>query len=189
MSNRLKELRTQQKLTLHELEVETGIRDVNLSRYERGIVQPKKETWKKLADYFDVPIPYIQGLDSEAELYIEKFNSSIKSESEKNISNFADSVRKINDLMLEIQLSRLKNTELHPMESSTLTTAIKMVMDLYNKYNFDADETTEVTMILHALNNMINDSVDDDEDYQDTIDTFTKLVNNLKAQNKKATDD
>lgn len=67
--NRIKELREQNKLTLKQLAnelVEKGyfksITDGTLSRYESGTREPKLETWQKLADFFKVPIPYLQGI-------------------------------------------------------------------------------------------------------------------------------
>ncbi len=86
MPNRIKQLRTKEQLTLRELESKTGIRDVNLSRYERGTVQPKEETWKKLADFFGVPIAYIKGLDTEAELYMQQFKNSMATDSDLMIN-------------------------------------------------------------------------------------------------------
>lgn len=59
--NRLKELRLERGLTLKYVELDTGISDVNLSRYERGIQQPKLETWEKLAQYFNVTPQYLVG--------------------------------------------------------------------------------------------------------------------------------
>lgn len=32
-----------------------------LSRYETGRREPKLETWQKLADYFNVSVPYLRG--------------------------------------------------------------------------------------------------------------------------------
>lgn len=86
MPNRIKQLRKKEQLTLRELELKTGIRDVNLSRYERGTVQPKEETWKKLADFFGVPIAYIKGLDTEAELYMQQFKNSMETDSDLMIN-------------------------------------------------------------------------------------------------------
>lgn len=86
MPNRIKQLRKKEQLTLRELELKTGIRDVNLSRYERGTVQPKEETWKKLADFFGVPIAYIKGLDTEAELYMQQFKNSMATDSDLMIN-------------------------------------------------------------------------------------------------------
>ena len=63
--NRLKELRTSKNLTLKELGKAVGMRDNTLSQYENGKREPKKETWEKLANFFDVSVDYITGFSSE----------------------------------------------------------------------------------------------------------------------------
>lgn len=63
MSNRLKELRQKNKLTLKELGSKVGIPNNSLSQYENGKRQPKIEIWEKLASFFNVSVPYIQGTD------------------------------------------------------------------------------------------------------------------------------
>lgn len=60
MENRIKELRKEHNLTLKELGAELNIRDNTLSRYENGRT-PNQEILKKIADYFKVPVPYLQG--------------------------------------------------------------------------------------------------------------------------------
>lgn len=59
--NRLKELRKQKGLTLDVIAQETGVKRGTYNNYENGKTNPKPETWEKLAKYFDVPIPYLQG--------------------------------------------------------------------------------------------------------------------------------
>ena len=60
--NRLKELRNKRKLTLDDIEEKTGIKRGTYSNYENGKTEPKMETWNRLADFFNVSIPYLQGL-------------------------------------------------------------------------------------------------------------------------------
>lgn len=67
--NRLKELRKENKLTLYQIEEKTGINRGTYSNYENGITNPKFEIWKKLADYFDVPIDYLMGVEHFARKY------------------------------------------------------------------------------------------------------------------------
>lgn len=62
MSNRLKELRQKNSLTLKELGSKIGIPNNSLSQYENGRRQAKLEVWQKLADFFKVSVPYLQGL-------------------------------------------------------------------------------------------------------------------------------
>lgn len=66
MKNRIKELRQKNSLTLKELSQQlknTGfnISPDSLSKYERGDRNPKIEKWQKLADFFGVSVPYLQG--------------------------------------------------------------------------------------------------------------------------------
>ena len=61
MKNRIKELRTKHNYTLDDMEEKTGIKRGTYSNYENGKTEPKLETWQKLADFFGVSIPYLQG--------------------------------------------------------------------------------------------------------------------------------
>ena len=64
--NRLRELRKQKKLTLKELSQELTKNNFKITpdaiaKYETSKREPKLETWQKLADFFDAPVPYLQG--------------------------------------------------------------------------------------------------------------------------------
>lgn len=64
--NRLKELRKAQGISQAELARRTGVSNQAISFYETGKRQPKIETWKKLADYLNVSIPYVRdNIDTE----------------------------------------------------------------------------------------------------------------------------
>ena len=61
--NLLKELRQKNNLTLKELGQKIGMANNTLSQYETGKREPKLETWQALADFFNVSVPYLQGID------------------------------------------------------------------------------------------------------------------------------
>ena len=63
MENRLKEIRQKNSLTLEKMGEKVGIAKNTLSRYESGKREPKLEVWQKLADFFKVSVPYLQGFD------------------------------------------------------------------------------------------------------------------------------
>ena len=68
MQNRIKEIRQEKKLTLKEVSSQLEQNNLKISpdalaKYERGDREPKLETWQKLADFFGVSVPYLQGLD------------------------------------------------------------------------------------------------------------------------------
>ena len=77
-NNRIKELRNKKGLSQKEfakafsefVKEDSEIKSVSyatISRWERGENEPKLETWLKLADFFNVPAPYLQGLSDVKE--------------------------------------------------------------------------------------------------------------------------
>ena len=70
--NRLRQVRKQNGLTLVKVAEDTGISIANLSRYESVDVEPRRETWIKLADYYCVPVAYLMGLPSGLVEYIDQ---------------------------------------------------------------------------------------------------------------------
>lgn len=85
--NRLRELRKEKKLTLKEVSSQLEQNNLKISpdalaKYERGDREPKLETWQKLADFFGVSVPYLQGIsdikDLETVSTFEKFLESLE---------------------------------------------------------------------------------------------------------------
>lgn len=70
--NRLRQVRMLKGITLEEVSKDIGISIANLSRYESENVEPKKETWVKLADYYCVPVSYLMGLPEGLIRYIDR---------------------------------------------------------------------------------------------------------------------
>ena len=60
--NRIKEIRQEKKLSQKDLAKKLNISQQAISLYEKGDREPKLETWQKLADFFDVSVPYLQGI-------------------------------------------------------------------------------------------------------------------------------
>ena len=61
LTNNLKKLRTDRKLTQIALQMKTGIEQALLSKYESGIRIPTTENLIILADFYNVSIDYILG--------------------------------------------------------------------------------------------------------------------------------
>ncbi len=68
MRNRIKELRLERGINRFEMANDVGISYMKIRRYELGESEPKLETWIKLANYFDVPVGYLQGIEAHFEL-------------------------------------------------------------------------------------------------------------------------
>lgn len=59
MKNRLKELRKRRKLTQVSLQIQTGIEQALLSKFENEERIPPTETLLRLAEFYNVSIDYI----------------------------------------------------------------------------------------------------------------------------------
>lgn len=87
MKNRIRELREEHKYSQEELAKVLGTTRQAISLYETGQREPKLETWQKLAEYFEVSIPYLQGieltkkeqLEAVKTLVLKLYASSLKS--------------------------------------------------------------------------------------------------------------
>ena len=63
--NRIKELRKKVGLSQAQLANKIGISNQIISFYENNKREPKIETWQALASFFDVTVPYLQGIDDK----------------------------------------------------------------------------------------------------------------------------
>ena len=68
MNNNLKKLRKEKKKTKLQVQLDTGIEQALLSKYENGLRIPPTETLILLADYFDVSMDYIMGRTSNPQI-------------------------------------------------------------------------------------------------------------------------
>ena len=73
--NRLRQVRKSKELTIKEVAEDTGILENLIGKYEREEREPKKETWIKLADYYDVPVAYLMGLPEGLIRYIDRLGN------------------------------------------------------------------------------------------------------------------
>ncbi len=80
MENRILELRKKKKVSQGDVAKALNVTRAAISLYEMGKHEPKLETWQKLADFFDVPIAYLQGTTS----YIKKHELWVCSRCEKH---------------------------------------------------------------------------------------------------------
>lgn len=61
IKNRIREVRKARGLRLEEVGEAIGVQGNTICRYEKGNREPSSELWQKLADCFDVSVPYLQG--------------------------------------------------------------------------------------------------------------------------------
>lgn len=61
MKNRIREVRKARGLTLEEVGKAIRFQGNTIYRYENSDREPSSEIWRKLAQYFDTSVPYLQG--------------------------------------------------------------------------------------------------------------------------------
>jgi transcriptional regulator with XRE-family HTH domain len=59
LSKKLKKLRKEKKITQNKLSEKLGFSPRYMSKIEAGMTQPSMETFKKLADFFQVPVEFL----------------------------------------------------------------------------------------------------------------------------------
>lgn len=96
----LKLLRKQNNLTQKQLGEITNIRRVNISRYEKGEVEPTFNILIKLADYFNVSIDYLIGHRQNNKIDISELN-----EVQQNIIKMTTELNEINSVRVESYIS------------------------------------------------------------------------------------
>lgn len=69
MQLRIKELRKEKKLTQLQMQIQTGIDQALISKFESGERVPPTETVILLADFFDTSMDYIMGRTDEKKAY------------------------------------------------------------------------------------------------------------------------
>lgn len=88
--NKLREARKIKGLTLKEVAEDVGIADNTLQQYETEKRESKKETWVKLADYYNVPVAYLMGLPDGLVQHINKSQAMTFEELHEAIIQWAE---------------------------------------------------------------------------------------------------
>lgn len=154
--NRLKELRQKNNLTLKQLGQKLNMLDSTLSQYETGKRNPKIEVWQKIADFFDIPVSYLRGIDADEIIEQVDFNKLSPlglSFYEKENSNKDESLE-----ATEIQLHE-------DMLNSILYSEKSLALENMNKYiEFLSKLKDKITTFDNEefLNSYLNDVVAED---------------------------
>lgn len=91
--NRIKQLRKEKGLSLQQVADAVGVGNNTISRYETGKREPKLETWQSLADFFNVSVPYLQG--------IEEIPSDLNFSTKQEAIDFIHKIMKAQNIKLE----------------------------------------------------------------------------------------
>ena len=151
--NRIKEIRQEKKLSQKDLAKKLNISQQAISLYEKGDREPKLETWQKLADFFDVSVPYLQGIskvkDANAFDDFQKFLRSLSEirkmpdkysiEVNELLAFYAENDRRVFDLLGNVFLKLTRNDRTR----KALKNAVKDISK-----NSDIQDISEINAIM-----------------------------------------
>ena len=196
--NRLKELRLSHDYTLDDIERLTGIKRGTYNNYENGNTEPKLETWQKLADFWDVTVPYLQGLTiSESDVlriindsYLSDVQQFLASQNESKSFDYASFI-KSDDIYFGVSRSvdmyLLINKIPLPLNSFSMLQLKKYSKDVeaYWKKNFDLSAYALKEDVPEKMSDLENDSGFITEEQAETdyvkTSTFEELVKRVET--------
>lgn len=151
--NRIKEIRQEKKLSQKDLAKKLNISQQAISLYEKGDREPKLETWQKLADFFGVSVPYLQGISKVKDANdFDDFQKFLRSLSEirrmpdkysievnELLAFYAENDRRVFDLLGNVFLKLTRNDRTR----KALKNAVKDISK-----NSDIQDISEINAIM-----------------------------------------
>ncbi|MGQ2284685.1 helix-turn-helix domain-containing protein [Leuconostoc pseudomesenteroides] len=204
MSNRLKELRKNKGLTLKDIQEQTGIKRSTYSDYENENTEPKLATWKQLANFFDVDIPYLQGVnnipkipkglvtrnETENEIHVTTINMDLpdgmtltQAADEERINHRSEQATDLFYAIYPKPTAKYLNEEHsdYPMRAdyfNSVQIASNVFLDLL-EHNPSETKITVFTMLISILN-----SIEEMYDYDENSITFKGFISELEEIKK-----
>lgn len=163
MTNNIRLERKSQKKLLKDVSKDLQIPLNTLSNYERGDREPKLETWQKLADYFGVSVPYLQGI------------SDIKDKTLftlEDLSEFLNSPEYKKTMSVDNDQDLLKD-----INNSQSNLSVHLDENIFSIEDKDALKNAVLSLNELALSLNSPDFIKSDRD----LDRFKTLLNAIKA--------
>lgn len=159
--NRIRELRKEKGLTLKELSQQlkdkgTPLSASSLIKYERGERNPKLETWIKLADFFNVPVSYLQGISNNVNVFqYQDLEEAAKLNEFKKVHS--GSTVKINDLNFKItSKEKAKEFYVNKLIPKIINDdEIKMFLQIYTQIKDDKSLKGSYEKLILFLNTLV----------------------------------
>lgn len=126
---------------------------ITISQYERGKREPKLETWQKLADFFGVSVPYLQGISKVKDVdafddfksfldylsKIRKLPDRYSVETDELLAFYAENDRRVFKLLGDVFLKLTRTKRTH----KALEKAVKDISE-----NSDIQDISEINSIM-----------------------------------------
>ena len=181
--NRLELLMQENNYTLKKVSENTGIPVTTLSGYKKNLRTPKKENAIKLADYFDVSVPYLLGLEPEVP------NSKILTPFQLLVKDSKLSLKEISEatgigystLGNYNQGTRIPNAKNAQILSDYFGVSIPYLLGIDDNSNFISptlNDSLEKIMVIHEVLNAGDNILVAQELLKNSLETLVKYADN-----------
>lgn len=181
--NRLELLMQENNYTLKKVSENTGIPVTTLSGYKKNLRTPKKENALKLADYFDVSVPYLLGLEPEVP------NSKILTPFQLLVKDSKLSLKEISEatgigystLGNYNQGTRIPNAKNAQILSDYFGVSITYLLGIDDNSNFISptlNDSLEKIMIIHEVLKAGDNILVAQELLENSLETLVKYADN-----------
>ncbi len=181
--NRLELLMQENNYTLKKVSENTDIPVTTLSGYKKNLRTPKKENALKLADYFDVSVPYLLGLEPEVP------NSKILTPFQLLVKDSKLSLKEISEatgigystLGNYNQGTRIPNAKNAQILSDYFGVSIPYLLGIDDNSNFISptlNDSLEKIMIIHEVLNAGDNILVAQELLKNSLETLVKYADN-----------
>ncbi|WP_407967059.1 helix-turn-helix domain-containing protein [Enterococcus faecium] len=176
--NRLRELREEKGYSLKALGEKVGMSASVLGNYERGDRSPKIDVWEKLANFFNVSIPYILGLSDERTNLSEELKGKLESVIYDK-TNIDASVTSDSEIYVEILTSTftdlistllsVSDGKLDEMQVSNILNTLSLLNSVASES--DLDQVEKISSVFSFINNIYSGNIfyNFDEDYHKNL--------------------
>ncbi|HFC9340803.1 TPA: helix-turn-helix transcriptional regulator [Enterococcus hirae] len=187
--NRLKELRKEKDITLVDLSNDLGISRSTLNRYENGDSEPKRETWEKLASFFEVPVAYLMGISDLKEY---KVNDT---KEYSNLNNYDFGMVQYSDFQKLYSETLLMCDDIG-LDSSLISESLFTVVNSLNLLcvTIEEDDPKDIEFMINEYLNILKEILelvsgfphleDKKHDIDEYVDNEIYTIDFLKLKNK-----
>lgn len=181
MKNRIRELRKEKGISQKELADAIGISFQSISFFERGEKNPSIENWIKLANFFDVSVPELQGYKNK-NVPIAKFEKLIKEKPNDDYTKsvVAESIRQGQNAIKkeENEWYDKLNNKIANLDILELQIVVNFANFLNNVNSDNDDLINKIYFATVIINNLATNSYDEDKKTQ-VISELKKLSDDL----------
>lgn len=159
-NNRIKEVRLAKHKTQKNLATLLGVSDQAIAYYEKGLREPPLASWVKMADYLNVPVAYLQGVDDNQVVSEEEFSKIMRFTLSKSTpDNLKDNLNFLDGIHDSVR------------EDKNIKESFNLILSIINKLSINDEEKKK-------LNNALNE-IDDKkvlENLNFNIGIFLKIL-------------